>query len=453
MLSPDRKLRVFLCHASQDKPIVRELYQRLSAEGWINPWLDEEKILPGQNYSVEVDAAIQRADIALICLSNHVYDEKENQQLNNILEIADSKSSGILYVIPVRLEDCAVVRRLRQYQWADMFNPHGYKMIVESLVYRASSLGISIPKQVLSESSPKLTSKRPLRIFLGHASQDKPIVRELYQRLSSEGWIEPWLDEEELLPGQDWDLEIEKAVETADVVIACISNNSVNKEGYVQRELRYILDIALEKPIYTTFVIPMRLDNCNIPRRYREWQTLDYFPLDRHDWAYEKLLASLIMRANDLAIRDSTLDEKISEVEHSAESQVARVFVSYSRNDVEFVKKLASDLQALGLDVWWDISGLQGGDNWVSAIQTALERSTFCVVVITQDSMKSKWVANEYTYAMNHDITVIPIFLKDCKLPFSFSTTQYIDFRDINYQVAMRELYTVLNIRSVLKKH
>jgi len=30
-----RKLRVFLCHASQDKPIVRELYQRLTAEGWM----------------------------------------------------------------------------------------------------------------------------------------------------------------------------------------------------------------------------------------------------------------------------------------------------------------------------------------------------------------------------------------------------------------------------------
>jgi len=41
----NRKLRVFLCHASQDKPVVRELYQRLLAEGWINPWLDEVKCL------------------------------------------------------------------------------------------------------------------------------------------------------------------------------------------------------------------------------------------------------------------------------------------------------------------------------------------------------------------------------------------------------------------------
>jgi hypothetical protein len=40
----DKKLRVFLCHASQDKPIVRELFQRLFAEGWIDPWLGEDKL-------------------------------------------------------------------------------------------------------------------------------------------------------------------------------------------------------------------------------------------------------------------------------------------------------------------------------------------------------------------------------------------------------------------------
>jgi len=55
------------------------------------------------------------------------------------------------------------------------------------------------------------TQNHPLKVFLCHASQDKTLVRELYQKLSAEGWIDPWLDEEKLLPGQDWDLEIEKA--------------------------------------------------------------------------------------------------------------------------------------------------------------------------------------------------------------------------------------------------
>ena len=64
--------------------------------------------------------------------------------------------------------------------------------------------------------------------------------------LAPAGWADPWLDEEKLLPGQDWNLEIEKAVETADAVIVSISSKSVSREGCVQRELRHALDIALE---------------------------------------------------------------------------------------------------------------------------------------------------------------------------------------------------------------
>jgi len=45
-----RSLKVFLCHASGDKPAVRELYCKLAAEGWIDPWLDEEKLFPGQGF-------------------------------------------------------------------------------------------------------------------------------------------------------------------------------------------------------------------------------------------------------------------------------------------------------------------------------------------------------------------------------------------------------------------
>jgi hypothetical protein len=55
----DRKLRVFLCHSSQDKPIVRELYQRLNAEGWINPWLDEEQLLLDQDRDFENENVVE----------------------------------------------------------------------------------------------------------------------------------------------------------------------------------------------------------------------------------------------------------------------------------------------------------------------------------------------------------------------------------------------------------
>lgn len=139
-------------------------------------------------------------------------------------------------------------------------------------------------------------TERKLRVFLCHASQDKPLVRDLYRRLGAEPWVEPWLDEERLLPGQDWDLEIEKAVEASDVVIVCLSARSVTKEGYVQKELRKVLDVALEKPEETIFIIPLRLDECELPRRLRSWHYVDYFPAEQQNRAYQRLLQSLNIR-------------------------------------------------------------------------------------------------------------------------------------------------------------
>jgi len=170
-----------------------------------------------------------------------------------------------------------------------------------------------------------MTEPRKLRVFLCHASQDKPIVRELYQRVLAEGWIDPWLDEEKLLPGQDWDLEIEKAVETADAVIVCLSNNSVSKEGYIQRELRFVLDIALEKPEGTIFVVPLRLDDCELPRRLRSWHYVDYFPVDQQESAYGRLLQSLKTRSDQALskrkISEATQPDLLEMTAKSSEEQ------------------------------------------------------------------------------------------------------------------------------------
>jgi hypothetical protein len=142
--------------------------------------------------------------------------------------------------------------------------------------------------------------KRKLKVFLCHSSNDKPTVRELYHQLSAEGWMDVWLDEERLFPGHDWNLEIEKAVEAADAILVCLSNNSVTKEGYVQRELRIVLDYADYKPEGAVYLIPVRLEECEPPRRLRPWQYADYFPAESRKGAYERLLVSLRMRADAL---------------------------------------------------------------------------------------------------------------------------------------------------------
>jgi hypothetical protein len=147
-----------------------------------------------------------------------------------------------------------------------------------------------------------MPNKRQLRVFLCHASQDKPVVRDLYQRLKAETWIDPWLDEEKLIPGQDWNLEIEKAVEASDAVIVCVSSISVAKEGYIQKELRRVLNTALEKLEGAVFIIPVKLDDCSLPRQLREWQAVNYYPASQQAAAFDRLKAGLKIRKDSLGI-------------------------------------------------------------------------------------------------------------------------------------------------------
>jgi hypothetical protein len=143
---------------------------------------------------------------------------------------------------------------------------------------------------------PDLTS-RSLKVFLCHSSGDKTAVRELYRKLTTLG-IDAWLDEEKLLPGQDWQLEIPKAVQESDAVIVCLSKSSVTKEGYIQKEIKFALDVADEKPEGTIFIIPARLEDCKVPHRFEKWHWVDLFQSVGPD----RLIKSLTARAESLGL-------------------------------------------------------------------------------------------------------------------------------------------------------
>ena len=108
--------------------------------------------------------------------------------------------------------------------------------------------------------------------------------------------IDAWLDQEKLLPGQDWREEIPRAVREADVVIVCLSNSSITKEGYIQTEITFALDVAKEKPEGTIFLIPTRLEDCEVPDRLSRWQWVDLFRQNGH----EQLMRSLRLRADNI---------------------------------------------------------------------------------------------------------------------------------------------------------
>ncbi len=109
----------------------------------------------------------------------------------------------------------------------------------------------------------KLVNKQP-QVFLAHAAEDKDLVRQLHAQLNLRGF-KPWLDEADLIPGQNWQIEIHRAIKKSDIFVACLSPRSVKKRGYVQKEFRIALDAYAERPPGSIFIIPLKFEECEIP--------------------------------------------------------------------------------------------------------------------------------------------------------------------------------------------
>jgi cold shock CspA family protein len=157
-------------------------------------------------------------------------------------------------------------------------------------------------REVLEQQTSlgKVKLGRSLRVFLCHSKQDKKVVRDLFYRLRAED-IDPWFDEECLLPGQEWEYEIRKAVASSDAVIVCVSKVSINKTGYVQKEIKHALDIADMQPQGTIYLIPLRLDECEMPEKLCRWHWVNYYEED----GYSRLMYSLRVRSTSLATANS----------------------------------------------------------------------------------------------------------------------------------------------------
>ena len=136
------------------------------------------------------------------------------------------------------------------------------------------------------------TEQRPLKVFLSYASQDEPAARKLYDALKREGWIDPWLDKVSILAGQDREVEIPQAVRESDTVVICLSRH-FKQAGTQQREMRIALDANMEQPEGEIFIIPARLEECDVPQSLKRYQSVDLFT----DTGYEKLLRALRLDA------------------------------------------------------------------------------------------------------------------------------------------------------------
>jgi hypothetical protein len=116
-------------------------------------------------------------------------------------------------------------------------------------------------------------------IFLSYVKEDRQEVLEVYRKLKGRGYS-PWIDVQDILPGEKWEVAIKNASKAATIVLLFLSKNSVEKRGYIQKEFRNFLARAEQMLDEDIYLIPVKLEQCDLPDILEEYQSIEMFIQD-----------------------------------------------------------------------------------------------------------------------------------------------------------------------------
>jgi hypothetical protein len=114
------------------------------------------------------------------------------------------------------------------------------------------------------------------------------------------------------------------------------------------------------------------------------------------------------------------------------------VFLSHNSIDKPWVVQLKDDLIRYGLSVWLDKDEIRPGDLFAEALEAGLENCRAIALIISPEAMDSGWVKEEYYRALSLSkdkqlpLQLIPLILREAKVPGFVKSRNWIDFREDN---------------------
>ncbi len=119
---------------------------------------------------------------------------------------------------------------------------------------------------------------------------------------------------------------------------------------------------------------------------------------------------------------------------------MAHVYLSYSRQDTDFIDLIEADLNERGHPVWRDTSNIRAHESWNEAIQNALCNAYAIVVAYSSHAAQSNWVAQEIQYAQENQIPIVLLVLEPCEVPDSVRDAPVIDFVNVQTSGGLAQL-------------
>lgn len=314
-----------------------------------------------------------------------------------------------------------------------------FKAIFEEndLYERCESMTVSVDV-VETEKPQDDTPKAPLRayqgdepyIFVGYSHRDSKEVLAEIERFQSMGY-NIWYDEG-FTPGGEWLDEIAEALLNSSAFIAFTSKNSVESSDVINE-----ISLASDKAIP---ILNILLEETELSSRLKlilsSETSLEKYSMDDDDYLFrcisafnefgiesskkdeiDEFLAAFSEDDDGFAFKNDETIPHVDEIPFPAyEGEDAYAFVSYSHKDYEFVFNEIDRFNRQGLNIWYD-EGIAPGNEWLAEIGRALFGASLFIVFISENSVSSKFVRKEITYAITKDIPFIAIHIEKTQLP------------------------------------
>jgi len=338
-------------------------------------------------------------------------------------------------------------------------------------------------------------------VFVSFAAEDSELCNRIVFELSRYA-ITAWLHHKDIEKGSDFISSIENGIIKANNVIYIISHNSHNSD-YCGREL----SIAINN---NKRIIPLIIDNIDTAHLPKEVKTLQYIDFTHtahtetdqlnveqrkekspfhkaidqliqhlhkdHDyyeqhkvllyqaykWVNQNMNYSILLRGHNLEKAVSWLKmgdqmpHKPSDIHRRfiAESLAkagmfkSEVFISYSRTDSDFARKLNEDLQLTGKTTWFDQESIAAGADFQREIYKGIESSDNFLFIISPDAVKSPYCADEVNYAAQFNKRFITLLLRETNvtdIPSQLAMVQWIDFQNREFREAFGEVIRTID--------
>ena len=337
------------------------------------------------------------------------------------------------------------------------------------------------------------------QVFLCHAAEDRESAEQIRRSLLRRG-ITVWNYRTDIQTSQDYNSAIAQGVESADNVLFILSPHSA-QSVYCQRELAQAL--ALQKRIIPILAAPIEEEK--VPEGLRSLQQIDLtdnvddsdyladesellkilstdaaYHTEHKTWLTQALKwerqhqnPTMLLRGYNLRRAEAWL--KIARTHRYTSTDLQKtfideslrqppdpsldVFISYSRVDSDFARRLNETLQIQGKRTWFDQESIASGTDFQQEIYGGIESSDVFLFVLSPQSINSPFCADEVEYAHGLNkriVTVLHRPIDTVDLHPVLAKLQWLDFRAYNgdFQVNVQNLLRILDTdREHLESH